>query len=149
VDEQNKLRCICPDCQYHKNDPDHVHHGPQPPKYDEASMAKQDIEYSAGGYPMCRTCGLYFDKLTELKEHDSNVHVPKNKTLAKQPHYTHGGIDVIDYAKAKLTPEQLEGAYWFNVNKYLGRYQYKGEAVNDLKKAQVYLEWLIKLKEKK
>ena len=60
-------------------------------------------------------------------------------------HYI-GNIEVIDYIRDKLTAEQLEGYYLGNVIKYISRYQ-KKNGVEDLKKAQVYLKWLIECKE--
>jgi hypothetical protein len=58
------------------------------------------------------------------------------------PHYTTGGIEFIDVAKAKMTSEQFEGFCLGNVIKYLFRYQHKGTPVADLQKAQTYLGWL-------
>lgn len=59
------------------------------------------------------------------------------------PHYTAGGIEVIDILRAKLTPEQYRGSLKANVLKYLFREQHKGSSLQDLKKAQQYLGWLI------
>lgn len=61
-------------------------------------------------------------------------------------HYTTGRFEVIDYIKDKLTPEQYEGYCIGNVMKYVSRYQHKG-GIEDLKKAQIYLDWAIKVKE--
>lgn len=58
-------------------------------------------------------------------------------------HYTAGGIEVIDYIRAKLTPEQYQGYLRGNVIKYVSRYGLKGDGLGDLKKAQAYLNWLI------
>jgi hypothetical protein len=65
----------------------------------------------------------------------------------RQPveHYMRGGIETLDYIKAKLTREQYEGYLLGNVHKYLGRWQDKG-GPEDLLKAQTYLGWLIELK---
>lgn len=57
-------------------------------------------------------------------------------------HYTQGGIETVDYIKAKLTKEQFEGYCIGNVFKYVSRYRYKG-GVEDLKKARWYLTKLI------
>lgn len=71
------------------------------------------------------------------------------KTLASNPdakitpeYYKVGGIETIDYLKAKLTPEELKGFLKGNVIKYLSRSDHKG-GVEDLKKAKWYLEKLI------
>lgn len=64
--------------------------------------------------------------------------------LVNQPsHYTQGGIEVIDYIEAKLTAEAFRGYLEGNVIKYLSRWRDKG-GVQDLKKAQWYLNRLVK-----
>jgi Protein of unknwon function (DUF3310) len=62
-------------------------------------------------------------------------------------HYTVGGIEVIEYIKAKLTTQQLKGYYVGNLLKYISRADLKN-GVEDYKKAMVYLKWLIELEEK-
>lgn len=63
-------------------------------------------------------------------------------------HYKEGGIEVIDILRAKLTSEELKGFYKGNILKYVMR-EGKKNGVEDLKKAQVYLYWLIEAKESK
>lgn len=58
-------------------------------------------------------------------------------------HYTAGGIETIDFIKAKLTTEQFRGLLLGNVLKYLSRTGKKGDALEDLKKARWYLDRLI------
>lgn len=58
-------------------------------------------------------------------------------------HYTAGGIECIDYLKAKLTPDEFAGFLRGNVIKYLSRAGKKGGAVEDYKKAAWYLARLI------
>lgn len=58
-------------------------------------------------------------------------------------HYKAGGIETIEYMKAKMTSEQFEGYLLGNVIKYLSRYQYK-DGLSDLKKAEWYLKRMIK-----
>ncbi|WP_253264562.1 DUF3310 domain-containing protein [Geobacillus sp. MR] len=53
-------------------------------------------------------------------------------------YYKVGGIEPIDYMKAKMTPEQFEGFCLGNVYKYTGRYLYKG-GLTDLKKRDTTL----------
>lgn len=69
----------------------------------------------------------------------------KGENVEKNAHYQ-GNIEVIDYLKDKLTEEELEGFYVGNVIKYISRYKLKN-GLEDLKKASVYLNWLIDLKE--
>ncbi len=57
-------------------------------------------------------------------------------------HYQVGGIEVLDYIKAKLTPEQFAGYLLGNVHKYTARYAHK-DGKKDLKKARFYLDRLI------
>ena len=59
-------------------------------------------------------------------------------------HYTRGGIECIEAIKASMTAEAYKGYLKGNVLKYLWRYENKGKPVEDLKKANTYLEWLIK-----
>lgn len=42
-------------------------------------------------------------------------------------YYSVGGIETIDFIKAKLTPEQYEGWLRGQVLKYASRSEYKGE----------------------
>lgn len=65
-----------------------------------------------------------------------------NDNINHPSHYTQGGIETVDYIKAKLTKEQFEGYCIGNVIKYVSRYRYKG-GVEDLKKARWYLTKLI------
>jgi len=60
------------------------------------------------------------------------------------PHYKIGGIETIEYMKAKSTPEEFKGHLRLTVIKYLSRTGYKDDALQDLKKAQWYLNRLIK-----
>ena len=58
-------------------------------------------------------------------------------------HYTAGGIETIDYIRAKLEPDGYVGYLEGNVFKYLSRYRHKGTPLADLEKAAEYLGWLI------
>jgi len=61
----------------------------------------------------------------------------------KPPHYTVGGIETIDYMKAKSTPEEFRGHLRLTAIKYLSRGEYKGAALQDYKKALWYLNRLV------
>lgn len=65
--------------------------------------------------------------------------------INKPEHYHKGGMDVIGFAELKLTPEQLKGAYRFNVMKYITRFEDKGQPLKDLNKCKFYIEKLIEL----
>jgi hypothetical protein len=60
------------------------------------------------------------------------------------PHYTEGGIESIDYIKAKLTPEQFQGFIIGNALKYCSRLGKKGDPREDAAKASWYLAWIAK-----
>lgn len=56
-------------------------------------------------------------------------------------HYTSGGIECIDYIRAKLTPEEFRGYCKGCAIKYLSRERLKG-GDEDLHKAEQYLGFL-------
>ncbi|OUM85712.1 MAG: hypothetical protein BAA01_09345 [Bacillus thermozeamaize] len=62
--------------------------------------------------------------------------------INRPAHYVAGGIETIEFIKAKLTPEQFEGYLAGNVLKYLSRYRHKN-GLEDLRKAGWYLTRLI------
>lgn len=66
--------------------------------------------------------------------YEDNVNHPK--------HYTIGNIEVIDYIRDKMTPRDFTSYCQGNVIKYISRWREKG-GVEDLEKAQVYLNWMI------
>ena len=67
--------------------------------------------------------------------------VPEDK-INRPSHYTHGGIETIDYLKAKLSKEEFIGFCKGNVIKYISREAMKG-GNDDLRKASWYLNKLI------
>lgn len=67
-------------------------------------------------------------------------HDPVNSPL----HYTTGGIETIDYIKAKLSPEEFLGYLKGNVIKYTSRAGKKQDTIQDLEKAQWYMNRQIK-----
>ena len=64
------------------------------------------------------------------------------------PHYTHGGIETIDYMEAKSTPEEFAGHLRLTAIKYLSRAGLKESTLVDLKKAQWYVNELVTFVEK-
>lgn len=67
----------------------------------------------------------------------------KHDPVNSPSHYTQGGIETIDYMRAKLSPEEFKGYCRGNVIKYISRAPDKN-GLEDLKKARQYLDWLIK-----
>ena len=57
-------------------------------------------------------------------------------------HYTQGGIECIAAIKASMPAEGFQDYCKGNVLKYIWRWRDKG-GVEDLEKAQVYLQWMI------
>jgi hypothetical protein len=57
-------------------------------------------------------------------------------------HYGQGSIEAITYIEDFLTTEEFIGYLRGNIAKYLHRWRYKN-GLEDLKKAQVYLNWMI------
>ncbi len=62
-------------------------------------------------------------------------------------HYTSGKIEVIDYIRDKMSARDFTSFCQGNVLKYVSRWRDK-DGVQDLKKAQVYLNWMIESAEK-
>jgi len=60
---------------------------------------------------------------------------PKADPVNHPPHYKTGGIETIDFIEAKEL-----GYHLGNVIKYVTRAKHKGNELEDLKKAQWYLE---------
>ena len=63
---------------------------------------------------------------------------PKIDVVNSPPHYKVGGIEVIDFIKAKLTPEEFRGYLKGNVLKYTSRAGYKDDAAQDIGKLVWY-----------
>ncbi len=57
-------------------------------------------------------------------------------------HYTAGSIEVIDYVKDQLTPEEFRGYIKGNILRYVSRERHKN-GDEDLEKALFYLNYLL------
>jgi hypothetical protein len=68
----------------------------------------------------------------------------KNDPVNHPDHYCYGGIETIDYMRAKLSPEGYMGYLRGTVLKYISRAGHKDDTAEDLKKARWYLDRLIK-----
>ena len=72
----------------------------------------------------------------------------KEDDMVNHPsHYTQGGIECIEAIRASMPPSAFQGYCKGNVMKYIWRASLKN-GVEDLKKAQVYLGWMIESMEK-
>ena len=70
-----------------------------------------------------------------------------NNDPVNHPNHYAGQIEVIDYIRDKLTEEGFTEYCCGNVLKYISRWR-KKDGVQDLKKAMVYLNWMIDSAEK-
>ena len=61
------------------------------------------------------------------------------------PHYTDGRVECIDAIQASMSDEAFEGFLKGQVMKYIWRYDKKGKPLEDLKKAEWYLQRLISI----
>jgi hypothetical protein len=69
---------------------------------------------------------------------------PQESCPVENPdHYNTGSIEAIEAIKASMPPEQFFGYLKGNVMKYLWRYDYKEKPIEDLRKADWYLNRLI------
>lgn len=89
------------------------------------------------------------DAANAMKAFSSNGVSMKNENndnVNNPAHYTAGGIETLDYIKAKIKdyPSYAAG----NILKYVSRYEHKN-GIEDLKKAQFYLNDLIEWMESK
>ena len=71
----------------------------------------------------------------------TNIETTENDNINPN-HYVFGGIETIEYLKAKLTPEEYRGFLKGNVLKYVSREAEKN-GLEDLKKDKWYLDKLI------
>ena len=73
---------------------------------------------------------------------------PTNDAVQHPSHYTQGGIECIDAIRASMTADGFCDYCKGNIIKYIWRWRDKG-GVEDLRKASVYLNWLINAAEGK
>ena len=86
---------------------------------------------------------------TYLPEDKRTTEVEPIADMVNNPsHYTSGGIETIDFLEAKMSCEEVIGYLKGNVLKYLSRAGKKNDDVEDYKKAQWYLNRLVKNVEK-
>jgi hypothetical protein len=78
-----------------------------------------------------------------------NYYVPdevevKGDSVESPSHYNNGSVECIDYLKDNMPYDNFLGYLEGNCKKYLHRWRYKKKPLEDLKKAQWYLNRLIK-----
>lgn len=85
----------------------------------------------------------HYEGIYEFRHHPEEELPAPSKDAINPDHYTVGGISTIDYMKAKATPEEFRGHLRLTALKYLSRYGHKDDTLQELKKAQWYLNKLI------
>lgn len=75
----------------------------------------------------------------KIKDYTKDFDVVNNPS-----HYNTGAVECIDAIEESMTPEAFQGYLKGNTIKYLWRYNYKGKPLQDLQKAEWYLNRLIK-----
>ena len=87
-------------------------------------------------------CTLIRDRAPDTGKFEWDRYAPSPDPVEKPAHYRVGEVEAIDYIHQQLgtgVKDYLLG----NVHKYLHRHRFKGQAVEDLRKARWYLEKLI------
>ena len=114
----------------------------------EALRANANYDYRAKPYKSHESFSEpdYGDNgKTELEEVEAILN--EGEDMVNHPnHYMVGGIEALQVIEAKLggtSNEMYRGYLMGNVMKYLMRSPYKGKRVEDLKKAQFYLNELV------
>ena len=80
--------------------------------------------------------------INEEYEKDNSINKDK-QDMINPSHYKKGGIEAIDYMKAKSTSEEFKGHLRLTALKYLSRYGQKDNELQELEKAKWYLDRLI------
>ena len=92
-----------------------------------------------------KRCGFFIPSYEFKKPEEKETMKPD--AVNHPGHYCQGGIECIKAIEASMTPEEFQGYCKGNVMKYVWRFREKN-GLEDLKKAQVYLGWMIESKEK-
>lgn len=120
-----EIYCLSPSvCKYHDESP-----------FSKCRNKNQDCE-------KCIQC----DESPLIRCYEPETEV-KPDAVNHPSHYCKGGIECIKTIEASMTPEEFQGYCKGNVMKYILRFREKN-GLEDLKKARVYLEWLVESKEK-
>ena len=98
--------------------------------------SKREIMYNGNKYILEDGDHYTVDKTFENELTNDNVHSPS--------HYKHGKKETIDVIQDCMTDDEYHGYLKGNVLKYVARYKFKGEPLEDLQKASWYLNRLIK-----
>ena len=84
---------------------------------------------------------------THKKDHGHDMsyeNETKYDNVNAPQHYLHGKKETIDVISDCMTGDEVHGYLKGNILKYVARYKFKGEPLEDLHKAQWYLNRLVK-----
>lgn len=123
------------------------------PDYDKKFSGR--FKWNDSRPAICRSCvnvnvGCAPDAVNTCSRYASNYLTTvssKSDEVNHPNHYNQGGIECIDCIRASMSPEGFQDYCKGNVIKYIHRWRFKG-GIQDLHKAQVYLNWLIESAEK-
>lgn len=113
---------------------------------------KGKIELVSGTGILYRVSGVPHDMLEVqlaplvpfLESLHPHLTEPEPDLVNHPTHYTKGGIETLDFIKAKMVQERYKGYLTGTVIKYLSRFEDKENPLQDLRKAEFYLKRLIK-----
>ena len=89
------------------------------------------------------------NKKMPLWERDKDNKIVPGRTeyfanVVRPAHYLHGKKETIEVIRDCMTSDEFHGYLKGNILKYVSRYKFKGEPLEDLQKAQWYLDRLVK-----
>jgi hypothetical protein len=90
--------------------------------------------------PVCAKCGSHIN--LDYGKGPVCGACLEEEAVMSPPHYTAGGIETIDYLRAKLTPDEFRGFCKGSVIKYLSRANLNGNEEQDYAKAAFYSRML-------
>lgn len=79
-----------------------------------------------------------------ILESTDNSAIETDDPVNQPSHYKQGNRETIEVIKDYMTDDEFVGYLKGNVIKYVGRFKFKGNPLQDLKKASWYLNKLIK-----
>ena len=87
---------------------------------------------------------LWLCKHHHMERHSEldRMEKPKPDMVNHPPHYTQGGIEMLDYIRAKFPPEQYIGFLRGNIEKYNTRIGLKDDSVQEAAKIEFYAKEL-------
>lgn len=88
------------------------------------------------------TCAMYKSEKQAQEEAEQLASKRDYDHVNHPSHYTQGGIECIKCIEASMKPDGFQDYCKGNVIKYIHRWREKG-GIEDLKKAAVYLNWMI------